>query len=383
MRCYFVVALLVAGCGGVAASSPTASPQAFPDVTLVDDRGQVVEFRAGVASAPAVGIIGLDDETVFLDSVVDDALVPIVADTNGQWVAYSSLPAGPPADGTIAPGQAASTIVAISPGGDVVDVELPGNLVPEAFSLEPQGPGESPWLYVLEYLPAEAPTHYRVRVLDPNTGDLSLPLNLRAYGLTVDTEMSGISRDQVVAGDEGLLFTLYRGHHFDEGTDYAFIHVLSMWNGVWCLDVPAEMELAARPGVVAVSPDEKLLYAVSSNGFVAEYRIADVLDPNRTPLATRAVPAFKGGDEQPAAVVTTDHVVVAQGRTINWLERDGLTVAATATAPAPIDALAVAADGSLVVAMGDRLGTLDRTGAVTIGPELPAGVGRVTKIVPG
>ena len=61
----------------------------------------------------------------------------------------------------------------------------------------------------------------------------------------------------------------------------------------------------------------------------------------------------------------------------------GLAVAATATAPAPVDALALPADGSLVVAMGDRLGTVDRTGAVTIGPELPAGVGRVTKIVPG
>jgi hypothetical protein len=143
------------------------------------------------------------------------------------------------------------------------------------------------------------------------------------------------------------------------------------------------MELAVRPGVVAVSPDETLLYAVSSNGFVAEYRIGDVLDPNRTPLATRAVLALKGGNERPAAVVTTDHVVVALGRTINWLEREGLTIAGTATAPANIDALAVMADGSLVVAMGDRLGTIDGTGAVTIGPELPADVGRVTKIVPG
>ena len=383
MRRYLVVAFLVAGCGGVAASSPTAPPPAFPDVTLVDDRGQVVELTAGTASAPAAGIIALDDQTVVLDPIVDDELVPIVADTNGEWVAYSSLPAGPPAEGTIAAGQATSTIVAISPRGDVVVVELPGNLVPEAFSLEPQGAGRSPWLYVLEYLPAESPTHYRVRVLDPNTGDLSLPLNLRAYGLTVDTQMSGISRDQVVAGHEGLLFTLYRGHHFDEGTDYAFIHVLSMWNGVWCLEVPAEMELAARPGVVAVSPDEQLLYAVSSNGFVAEYHIADVLDPNRTPLATRAVAAFEGGDEQPAALVTTDHVVVAQDRTISWLEREGFTVAATSTAPASIDALAVTAAGSLVVAMGDRVGMLDRTDVVTIGPELPAGVGRVTKIVPG
>ena len=35
------------------------------------------------------------------------------------------------------------------------------------------------------------------------------------------------------------------------------------------------------------------------------------------------------------------------------------------------------------MAMGDRLGMVDGTGSVTIGPKLPAGVGRVTEIVPG
>ena len=380
-----IILALIPGCGGLAetAAPPTTAALTLPDLFVADDRGQVVALRAGAASAPAPGIIGLDGETVVLDPVVDDDLVPVVAGTDGEWVAYASRPAGPPAEGTIAAGRAASEIVAVSSRGVEVDVELPGNIVPEAFSLEPQGPGQAPWLYVLEYLPAEAPTHYRVRVLDPNTGQLTLPLNLRNYGFTVDTQMSGISRDQVVASDEGLLFTLYRGHHFDEGTDYAFIHVLSMWNGVWCLEVPAEMELAARPGVVAVSPDEKLLYAVSSNGFVAEYRIADVVDPNRTPLATRAVPAFEGGDDPPSAVVTTAHVVVAQGQTILWLKRADLTVEATATAPATVDALTAMPDGSLVMAMGDRLGTVDVTGSVAMGPMLPADVGRVTEIVPG
>ena len=81
--------------------------------------------------------------------------------------------------------------------------------------------------------------------------------------------------------------------------------------------------------------------------------------------------------------MTTDHIVVAQGRTIVWLERAGLTVATTATAPATVDALAATADGSLVVAMGDRLGMVAGTGSMTIGPKLPSGVGRVTRIVPG
>ena len=139
----------------------------------------------GAASAPAPGIIGLDGETVVLDPVVDDDLVPVVAGTDGEWVAYASRPAGPPAEGTIAAGRATSEIVAVSSRGVEVDVELAGNIVPEAFSLEPQGPGQAPWLYVLEYLPAEAPTHYRVRVLDPNTGELDVaaePAQLRLHG---------------------------------------------------------------------------------------------------------------------------------------------------------------------------------------------------------
>ena len=209
-----IAVAVIAGCGGVAetAAPPTTTAVTLPDLSVADDRGQVVELRAGVVSAPAPGIIGLDGGTVVLDPVVSDELAPVVTDTNGQWLAYASQRAGPPADGMIAPGRATSEIVAVSPRGFVVDVELAGNIVPEAFSLEAQGPGRAPWLYVLEYLPADAPTHYRVRVLDPNTGELSLPLNLRNYGLTVDTQMSGISRDQVVAGDQGLLVTLYRRH---------------------------------------------------------------------------------------------------------------------------------------------------------------------------
>ena len=57
----------------------------------------------------------------------------------------------------------------------------------------------------------------------------------------------------------------------------SFIHTLGLVNGVWCLDVPAELGLADHPGALAVSPDGSRLFAASSIGGVAGYLVNDVI----------------------------------------------------------------------------------------------------------
>ena len=129
-------------------------------------------------------------------------------------------------------------------------------------------------VYLLEYLPAEAPTHYRVRVLHTSTGEVGLPVNLRDKSTPVDAEMAGISRTQVVSGhDDGLLFTLYRGVAGEgDRHGYAFVHTLGFAGGVWCLDIAPEMELDRLPGALVVAGDR--LVVASANGTIGSYDIA-------------------------------------------------------------------------------------------------------------
>ncbi|MGH9272347.1 MAG: hypothetical protein ACRDZ2_13855 [Ilumatobacteraceae bacterium] len=423
-RALIGLVILATGCAGAVAAPAVNEPTttttvmtptttvappvvaALRELRVADDNGRIVEVDGGEVHGPRPGILGMDGHTevgtkgtqVFWipddgpsygarvegpvgNQIMDGELVPLVTDTAGEWVALGP-PAGEAAHGTIAAGRSTTELAVVHPGGDVVTVELNGNFVPEAFSLESHNGQAAPQLYVLEYRPAEAPTHYRVRVLDPNTGELAWPISLRRYGETVETEMAGISRDQVVAGGRALLFTLYRGTHGETDRAYAFIHVLSMWGGVWCLEVPALLDLANTQGVVAVSPDESTLYAVSANGLVAEYRIDDVIDPGRSPVAARVVRTSAGWEDPPVAVVTDQHLIVGQGRGVTWFERDQLGASGQAASFGAVEALATTEGGDLIVAAAGHLGLAVPGAPIEPLVELPAAAGSVVRIAP-
>lgn len=400
------ILLLVACANAGAAPAGTAGEAARPgvsavpppiDVTLVAEHRRILAVADGVAGPRVDGIVGMDGQTVLTaesgelvwrDGVggavssrigrVDD-VVPLVTDLDGRYVALGPPPADA-APGTIAPGRTETTIVVLSSSGDEHRVTLAGNVVPEAFSTE-LGTGRAPFVFLLEYLPAEAPTHYRVRVLDPVSGQLSWPFNLRDKTQPVDTEMAGISRDQVVAADRGLLFTLYRGHHAGEGTDYAFVHVLGMAGGVWCLAVPTELDLATVPGAVAVSPDESTLYVASANGLLATYDIDAVLDAERDPSASRVGGGLPGGDERPALTVAERGPIVAQGGTVVWLDTDLLRTAEVRL-DATVTALGATSGDEVIAAAGGGLVALTAGGAGGAVVALPEEVGRVSLILP-
>jgi hypothetical protein len=194
--------------------------------------------------------------------------------------------------------------------------------------------------------------------------------------------MAGVSRDQVVAGRRALLFTLYPGHHGETDNAYAFIHVLSMRGGVWCLEVPAELDLASLPGVAAVSPDESTLYAVSANGWVAEYRIDDVLDRRRTPAAWRVVRPMETTGGHPSAVVTDEHLIVAGGGNIRWLERQALSLDGSAESADSIEAITATPGVEVIVAAGGDVGLAAPGQQFDTRVELPPRTGTVTRIAP-
>lgn len=265
------------------------------------------------------------------------------------------------APGTIAGARTTSDIEIISrDDGTVFRQQLDGNFVPEAFSRTTNADGLPTLVFLLEYFPADAPRFYRVRVLSTETGDVSLPLNLRNKSEQTDERMAGFSRSQVVAEEHGLLFTLYRGtiDGTPDGEPYAFVHTLDFADGVWCLEVDPQLELDRLPGSLAVGGDR--LYVGSANGFVGAYPIPSISNPDLSPSMSW-VTAFSGDGERAPAMAGDDKGV--------WIGPDDpasrlVRITADGGRVAPLGlpssgARAVVVDDGTVHAIGDDWATFD------------------------
>jgi len=339
-------------------------PEPPPALVGLDGR-TLVEAISGGADATEVHWMHLfTGEPTGVASIRGARLVPTVTDTSGQYVALVNE-AAEKREGAIAPGRTSSTIViADREVGERYRTTLPGNFYPEAFGTTVATSGEPDTIYLLEYLPADAPTHYRVRVLHTATGEIGLPVNLRFKAQEVDAEMAGISRTQVVSGhDGGLVFTLYRGVAGEgDRHGYAFVHTLGLAGGVWCLDIAAEMELDTQPGALVVAGDR--LVVASANGTVGKYDIAAVVDPTRQPIMD-VVRHYLHPEGEPVLAATDDRVWVAWDDLL--YELDATTLEMVSFEPhrvgGTVSALAATDDG-LLIAFAD--GTLELRDGVTI-----------------
>lgn len=215
----------------------------------------------------------------------------------GNFVALTNF-AAEPVDGQIAGAKETTNLLIATRDGVVARYGLDGNFEAEAFGRTMGANGLPAQVFLLEYFPATAPTHYRVRVLSTETGEVSLPLNLRDKTQSVDERMAGISRSQVIANEHGLLFTLYRAtDDMPGGHPYAFVHTLDLADGVWCLDVDPSLELDHLPGTLAVGGDR--LYVASANGRVGSFRIPSISDPTRSPTMDWVVDVTRPGEDAP------------------------------------------------------------------------------------
>ena len=230
---------------------------------------------------------------------------------DGTFAGFTTR-AGESIDGAIAGTRRTSRVQVISRDeGVVFDHELEGNVEPEAFGSRLTDDGVPALVFLLEYFPADIPRFYRVRVLSTETGEVSLPLDLRDKQQQVDERMAGFSRSQVVANDHGLLFTLYRGtiDGTPDGEPYAFVHTLDFADGVWCLDVDPRLELERLPGSLAVGGDR--LYVASANGKVGSYPIPSITDPELSPTMDWVVDVVGASDEAPVITADAEAVHVA------------------------------------------------------------------------
>jgi hypothetical protein len=374
----------------------------LPDLAAVSTDGRVTVVRGGEAGVPVKGIVSSDErnliETSTVDGVtsvvwnnlrtgeewarasIDGALTAIATDPSGRVVALTSD------DPTGSAGT--EIVVATADQGEAFRHSYGSELLPEGFAnFNLAGSRVPAGLFVIEYLDprsdnADAPRRYRVRVVDTATGELQLPLNLRDKTQTVDEEMLGFSRTHVTSQRDGLLFTLYRGLEDDE-SQYAFVHTLGFVNGVYCLDLPPELWLERLPGAVVLTDDQRRLLVTSANGYVTEFVVDHILDPNQNPAPERTVQAWSEGPQAaaPSVSVGADSLLVGQGSRLRWLDPSTFAVRAQQDWDMDIEAVAVLPDGDAIAAGTRRISQITPDGQLAAEAPLPEGFGRVAAVI--
>jgi hypothetical protein len=371
------VVLVTVGCG--APEAPASDVMFFESehgITVADNRGTVRSTDATVASPDWSRLYAVrDGNLITFDpagdrelarAAVSGTLTARVASASGAKVALTA------ADQPV--GREKTTVVVADPSGrqPANELTLAGNFEPEAFS------ADDAYLFVLEYLPAHAPTSYRVRRVVLATGEVQ-PLLLRDKSIVpagAEEEMRGEGRQAVLSPDRSRLYTLYL-HQSDHqhtrdllpgrrGADgravHAFVHVLSLTEGwAYCLDLPDPFGIQpAGTHALTIAPDGKTLY-------VAEMATKQVVVADTESLAISRVVTLQddqAGGEGAAMSTSPDGTALYIGSTNVVRRLDTATLHNGRTWPqsAAVRGLAISPDGRQVfVGQADRIVRVDTT----------------------
>ena len=249
---------------------------------------------------------------------------------------------------------------------------LDGNYEPEAFSND----GES--VFLLEYLPAQAPNSYRVRRLNLQTEEV---LGVYSVDAELQERMRGTARIQAMSPDGTYLYTLYTTGGGRFGPRRAFVHVLNL-DELWahCIDLPAEFGQLREPQIaITVSPDSERLYVND----VDSGAMAEVDTQSLEVLRTSEAPVLTSG-YTPRGVHDGDHTLyLARGPFLSAVDTRTLEERDAWTMPVRIRGVQVSADGTKVyVALVNRVVTLDGATGRELDVADPPGVGRIQQMGP-
>jgi hypothetical protein len=244
--------------------------------------GSVVFDRAGAVASPDGSLVfaassdgrstalqtieGTTGEVVSRTRIPGDLEVRVVSGNGRRVALMAPLPGG--WDPSTPIPRSHTTIVVADPTGTrgPRSYELRGNFEPEAFSTDDRQ------LFMIQHLPAETPSVYRVTVLDLVRGRVK-----PVFGpfKSPPERMPGTRLQQVFAPDGGTLYTLYtssrpgyapHGAPVPSDASVSFVHVLSLSEG-WahCVGLPRELwNQPASAQAIAVSSDGSRLYIVDS-----------------------------------------------------------------------------------------------------------------------
>jgi hypothetical protein len=363
-----------------------------PSGSVLFDRPGTVASLGGswlLSATPSAGstllsiVDGADAEAasnVRLDGTLD---VRVVAESGGAVALMDPLPDG--WDPEVPLPRSRTPIVVADPTGatETRTYDLRGNFEPEAFSTDDRQ------LFMIQHLPAETPTVYRVTVLNLRTGRV-VPVFGPFKGPA--ERMPGIRLQQVLSPNADQLYTLYSSarpgyapHHapVPNGATVSFVHVLSLQDG-WahCVGLPEELwDRPASEQAMATSPNGRLLYVADPT-----LGLVTVMDTASLEIRTYPIDLSVSGVRRTSAVVSGDGsalFVATAG------ERGGVTRIDTDTfevvrtwATDDVSGLGLSADGErLYVAFDDRVEVMDaRTGSELAGVAVasPAPIERVS-----
>ncbi len=359
-------ALVVSSGGAIDEVALDGSTRRWADARLTADGTTIVSARVADGTTTVEWTDVASDAIAAAVSVAGELQIGAL-DEAGLQVALVN-PAAPKVGDDITGGRTSSEVVVVQRTGRAADETyrgvLPGNLEPEMIGpvLTGGGPGEiDGQVFLIEYLPAEHPTAYRVIVLDRRTDQLFLPLSLHDKTSQIDEKMAAVSRAQVMAPDRNLLLTLYRGSHRG-GADYTFVHTLrydalpneSLFPGVFCLILPADLPLHDSPGAIAIAPDQEKFYVVSAKGAVASMLVDDIDQLGDMPSVHASTQLDVTSEHAPAIAATQDAVWVGFD---GWVvELDPATLVERRRIAVSGDVRAIAVDTtSVLVADGSSL----------------------------
>jgi hypothetical protein len=365
-RNILILAGATALAGGCSQAAPRQAAVKAPDVVLADSgRGLFVlgGNRPGPLGAQAAAaadgrfvcavtgsdLVTLDpaDGVSTRSTQLGGGWIPRVVAGGGRACALSRTP---PA--TLPAGRSTSPLLVTADGAQRT-YDLPGVIEPDAFTSDVTG------LFVLEWLPAAAPDHYRVRLLDLTTGVIG-PLVTRdktALPPGAEEQMRGEGRRGVLSPDGQLLYTLYThqpGHQHTRdllsgrpGNAHAFVHVLHLTeHGAYCLDLPHPFGEGPPAGHAIAAHGSELAVADATSGLLA-YADTTALTITRTvPIPKSAAPASL------AYLPDGRRVLAGAGRTVSVLDHDTGAVTARWSLPGDLRGLGVSGDGARVYCGG-------------------------------
>lgn len=292
---------------------------------------------------------------------------------DGRQAALADASYEPVPSGQLAANRTHSNIAIVSSYDRAPSVvALDGNLLPEAFVQDRDA------LAVIEFLPAQHPTRYRVRILDVAPSWFLNPPFKWNEKETLDQTMEGLRGANVVTNNGQFLYTLYRASN---GT--AFVHALDLSMGSqYCIDLPPQVT-DARTGALAASADGQHLYVLTSTGTLVTIATNTVPEPGpsfQTQFpAVIAVAAIGSPDTgaRPALAISDTSIYASLGHALITIDRaTGATSTSRMTDAAT--GLTAGPTGQVVLAVNDHLVWRATENASAV--ELPGDLGPLRSV---
>jgi DNA-binding beta-propeller fold protein YncE len=353
--------------------------------TVLSSRGSQLaapdgsRLYATIRSGASTTLEARDSSTgdVLSSTTIRGTLDARAASLSGSAVALMRpLPVG--VDTTYALPRAHTTIVVADPAGERPSrrYRLEGNFEPEAFSIDDAR------LFLIQYLPAEAPTAYRVTFLELESGRVR-----QVFGRfkTPPARMPGIRLAQVFDPSSDQLYTLYTNRAAGQGyggwadasygdREVSFVHVLNLRKGwAYCAGLPRALwGQPAKAQAMAPSPDGRSLYIVDTMGG----RIAEMNTRSLKITRSQQVDLGPLGEGRTSARISADGrtlFVGDGGSSLVRIDVRTLEVIGRWQLPGAVTGLAMSEDGArLYAALGGPVAVVD-TGTGDASATLPFG----------